>query len=586
MDNTPLTSPCRIASLPLDILNLLADNYLREICDNSTKTIFLNYSKKKDAEERSRKIFRFSYDWRNFINTSKKNFGNWKKESQIIFLSYPYTRLFCNSPEFRQRIISAVESTRQQLELSYDLTYYNTETFSSISLDLMNDVKSIYITQCHVLTPPGLIMNAEEIHLFRSELSNKDFSFASQVRSFSFEQFHAFRLSEKVFDFAPLQHLENGCFSVYLCKNYGCLSNLQSLTISSCASINDVSSFRNIPKLNLPGCDNIMDVSPLANVYDLNLSSCLGITDVSSLGNVHTLNLSNCRNLEDVSALGNVHTLLLSWCNKVVDLSGLHSVYSLTFNCFQGSNLSGLKSVVELIISDSRDVSDVNMLHSLQQLNIERCHQITDITGLTQLKELTIDECTPIQFGLETFQQLTTLRITDYYENILTTAGEIASGTSNLLLYNSDFLFSLPQLETLFFQSKFFQTPIPSVFSQLRQLLIYQCPELPSITLISSLRSLQISCCASLKSICLLHGDNLDYPLYDLWISDCDNLEEIQIHRKVFKFRLKGCRRLNKLGLHHQIAHLNLRNCEELKEIANKSLIISFDEQNASMKLF
>jgi hypothetical protein len=113
-------------------------------------------------------------------------------------------------------------------------------------------------------------------------------------------------------DLAPFQHIEKGAFCVTRRVNYHLLTKLQSLTLSDCQSVTDVSCFQNIPDLDLHYCRNITDVSPLSRVHTLNLSCCDGFTDVSSLRNVHTLVLNYCENLMNISGLENVYSL--SFC--------------------------------------------------------------------------------------------------------------------------------------------------------------------------------------------------------------------------------------------------------------------------------
>jgi uncharacterized protein YfbU (UPF0304 family) len=84
----------------------------------------------------------------------------------------------------------------------------------------------------------------------------------------------------------------------------------------------------------------ITDVSALKNVNTLKLSNCKGVTDVSSLGNVQELNLSYT-NVKDVSALGGVHTLKLNGCKRVTDVSALDNVHILNLHgCINVTDIS------------------------------------------------------------------------------------------------------------------------------------------------------------------------------------------------------------------------------------------------------
>jgi Leucine-rich repeat (LRR) protein len=92
-----------------------------------------------------------------------------------------------------------------------------------------------------------------------------------------------------------------------------------------------------------------------------------------------------------------------------VTISRLEWVYSLTFVGFKGVDLSGLKNIVILDISESRKVLDVTTLDSLQTLNITGCDGIRSLSGLSKLKELTLDGRNKISIstGAEFYYQLT-----------------------------------------------------------------------------------------------------------------------------------------------------------------------------------
>jgi hypothetical protein len=58
-------------SLPKELLYLVA-NYLLEL------------------DQQNKLIFEFSFDWRNFMNTSKELLGGWKKKTRKIVLKFEH----------------------------------------------------------------------------------------------------------------------------------------------------------------------------------------------------------------------------------------------------------------------------------------------------------------------------------------------------------------------------------------------------------------------------------------------------------------------------------------------------------------
>jgi hypothetical protein len=81
-----------LLSLPQDILRLIA-NYF------------------KTVEDQDKQIFQFPLDWRNFLDTSKEYFKQWKKESQLIDLSSDYADKFYQSKTFRKNKIGCKSSS-------------------------------------------------------------------------------------------------------------------------------------------------------------------------------------------------------------------------------------------------------------------------------------------------------------------------------------------------------------------------------------------------------------------------------------------------------------------------------------------
>jgi hypothetical protein len=199
------------------------------------------------------------------------------------------------------------------------------------------------------------------------------------------------------------------------------------------------------------------------------LFRCEGVTDVSSLGNVHKLTLSYCVNIRDVSALGNVHTLDLTYYQKVTDISALVDVHSLTIQAFQGTDLSGLRNVVILDISESPNVSDISCLKNVQSLNISKCPEIHDFTGLHRLKELIAFHPLVVKRGMEIIQQLQALRI-----------GEGSFLDSSMIFYckrkrskvSNISISELRNLTTLELRSCIMLSELPSTLTHIRSLTI------------------------------------------------------------------------------------------------------------------
>jgi hypothetical protein len=242
-----------------------------------------------DAEKR---FFRFSLDWRNFMNANKKHFGELKKHNQIIALDLKYAMKFNSCPRFRRLILNLIVAPAEQLQLNFTEPIYQTK-----DLAFPDSVNAIYVQ--------GSISERKDMDdrlaLWNCKILSvlQDVSGPMQYFTLEFP------------DDSSRNILEEVEFSSIHPRNYQVLSHLKSVSISKTRIITAVSCFRNVKKLKFHGCPCITDVSCLKEVYDLELSWCNGITDVSSLGKVYRLNLSESENIKSVSALGNVHELNL-----------------------------------------------------------------------------------------------------------------------------------------------------------------------------------------------------------------------------------------------------------------------------------
>jgi hypothetical protein len=501
-------------------------------------------------EQQNKKVFPYCYDWRNFMNTSKHHFGQWKKESQLIVLSCPYVEGFYLSEEFQERILSTIENPRLQLDLIFKYLQYYSSNHLTIDLEMINNVRKICIegTGGHYSVVPRVV-NVDEVCLHHCSVENLSYWLNAKIVEFMPDS----TVCRNSFDLSPLENIEKGIFNFSRCVNYHLLTNLQYLQLSYCDSISDVSCFHNIPILDLQGCSKIIDVT--------------------SLGRVTKLNLSHCKNISVVSALGNVHTLDLSYCDKVRDLSELKWVHSLIFQGFKGHDLSGLETIIILDISDSRDVSEISMLQSVEDLKISGCSKISNLNSLQKLKALELDwEVRITTDGSDIFQQLRKLDMD----------GDISNDTEIIATLNfwqdSQFLISLNNLQELSISECHSLIEFP-VIPGLRSLELVACSALKTIPALSLLGYLKISECFSLDVLYILgvpDSNSVKYPLYTLTVSYCEALMKIQINRKVFNLRIDSCEDLKTIELHQQVGHLKTDSVA-LEKIINQSRIVCLD---------
>jgi hypothetical protein len=482
------------------------------------------------------RFFRFSFDWRNFLNTHKKYFGELKMQHQILALNPDSSRKFNSCSYFRERILNLIEDPSEQLQLML------TTSLQSKSFKISESSKSIPVET-----------NLSE-YRFDDNFSIWNCKILSVSRT-SLNGMHAIKFLPPGSNSRNI--LKEAIFKAVDLCNYQALSHLTSVSISNTYSVTDVSCFRNAKKLNFSCCPNIIDVSSLGNVHEPELLSCNGITDVSSLGEVHRLNLSNSQNIEDVSALGNVHDLNLSGCRKVknisslgnghilnleecpliTDVSMLNNVYELHLHGFTGDSLSGLKNVQKLYLEYSNSIKDITMLDKLMIVCIKHCYHITSIEGLDNLKQLELGNGLFLfNFGKLIGRKLQTLTLrggmmeeepASYrYSDLISWCNLVA--ISHLKLILMSFI------------------RIPSTLVHLQTLHVKDWKEFSFLPELPSLGDLVIDSCQGLLELSLF-GEEFKYPLYNVEIYGCSHVKRIAAFCKVSKMKVANCNALSNL---------------------------------------
>jgi hypothetical protein len=282
------------------------------------------------------------------------------------------------------------------------------------------------------------------------------------------------------------------------------------------------------------------------------------------------LELTNCYDLTDVSALGNVHILNLGESTGVMDVSALKNVYELHLESFSGNNLNGLENVVKLFLDDSYLIADISMLKVVKELHVAQCPLITDFHGLKNLQILEIGRRNESKVGfdvsldLEIFECLVELRArwVHFFE------GTRDPNDSEKFLSLSDF----PKVQTLILHECVF-SHFPTVFSHLLTLNLIWCSGFSVLPGFPSLDSLQIIGCFELTELHISSARE-NYPICNVKITACENLQELRISRKISQFRISDCSELSRLVVERQINFLRVKRCPKLRGISQSAPII------------
>jgi hypothetical protein len=557
---------CRLILLPDDILFFLA-NYLIP------------------AEEQNKKIFSFSQDWRNFMNTSKEHFTTWKKQSQVISLNWNYADRFLRTSKIRERILSTINNSQTQLDLNFPFPQWETlrprttklrftkgsvqvrklilDDWAIVSCDVI--CSELYLqTQNRFETLPlhsNLVIIDASKHYF-AELVANDLLVCSSLKRLSLfcRNLHNYHVVSSLTNLQKLA-LKN-CHSV---TDMTCFGNIPTLSLYRCPNC-EVASLQNVHELELRSCESIEDVFVLKDFHCLKLGGCENVSDVSALGNVHYLDLSSCQNIVDVSALGNVHSLILNDCDKVLDLSALNNVYYLEFQYFKGNDVSGLKNVVHLDLFNSQNISDISMLKTVVFLNIHSYPKITSLSGLDNLKDLVFSTIKPFQGETILFQ--------------LRKAVLFSCVDENEIYLESGWVRNVRDLEfhgrmgpSIFFAFGW----TSDLFSLTTSLTLENCQNFSCFSL-PCLNCLKLRNCKFGREIFSLEDDPRNpnpSPIHRVEIENCSKLLKIEVSRKVFNMKVVNCRRLCYFEVKSQIAHLKIEGSPSLRGIAGYSNLVS-----------
>jgi hypothetical protein len=292
-------------------------------------------------EEESQRIFVFSRDWRNFMNTSKEHFREWKHQSQLINLTVKYSMHFFKTAAFRYLVLETVNIPSLQLSINLQ---FNRNSQNWVDLSILPELKRIEIDGSpvtSVFTNPEICYNEILFTGRNLRTINKPFQ---NVRKLSI-----ISRSSAVIDLSLFLNLEVLKLYGMTVKNCRAMPHLKKASFESCEGFDgNLSWLETVKYLSFDHISEIEDVTPLKESSTLKFKSCRNIYDVSSLGNVRELTFEDCRGISDVSQLGSVRALYIDWCVGIENISALNSVRKLSLHSFEGRDISSLLNVMIL----------------------------------------------------------------------------------------------------------------------------------------------------------------------------------------------------------------------------------------------
>jgi hypothetical protein len=357
-------------------------------------------------EWHDKKIFEFSWDWRNFMNSNKEHFEQWKRETQFVCLSKDCSKGFLTD-SFHNCVLQSVNNCSLQVGVRFYFKRAVNANFTKLTSANTLEINGRFIKS--LILPPETAFH--EVRLSVAQLTS--------VHEFQ----NVCKLSISVYDDATMDlsclvKVEELEISGLALKGYHRLGNLKKASFRCCifSGEEDFSCFATLCSLSLSGIEHPIDISALNEVQMLKFDDCQLFSGWSSLGKSRELSIGYCGPLGNVFHLGNVEKLgLIGFTGNAAPL--LNNVIILNLSCSENlKDVSCLaeSAVVDLNLSYCYNVSNITMLRKVKRLDISECRRIIDLTGLLALTDLVLVSPVAlfhIQSGFITFSQLKKLTV-------------------------------------------------------------------------------------------------------------------------------------------------------------------------------
>jgi hypothetical protein len=322
-------------------------------------------------------------DYKHFINSCKTILQDIKFETVYYNLNQLYSFQYCSDSEFRERILSLVNSKRFQVSV-------NLAQFRKFCAFKCPNAAS---TSIH-----ALYENARNVHKLKLEgiLDLSDLECFSNIEELILDNFQNISSTIGLSNITKLT-LRN--FPSLM--NISNLSFLQECSFSNCPGLSDISSLTNIRCLVLDSCPQVVDVCCLGAQYRLSIINCGdgGISSIHSLFRVKYLTLQTFPEIMDVAfLLQGVYSLKLSAFGKLTTLHGTDLPYqSTTFlsieNCYFLQSIHSLWNTTSLKLNNCNGLSQLHSLPQLYSLEMTTCPKLEAFPFLPSLKTVSFINC-------------------------------------------------------------------------------------------------------------------------------------------------------------------------------------------------
>jgi hypothetical protein len=347
-------------------------------------------------------------EYHRLMNTSQELFQSIRKKTVVFALGFRRSINFVLDEDWKNELISKVEYPDNQIELSFFID--KCAAFSDFSGYLSlpsfrNHLPRKY--EYHFCPVPFATMSYSQ---FRYNLSrNKmetviSFSFPSvdeisQIPQIQFSNSCTFRRHFPNY-LETFSHLKKVTISAVDASSFNCLSRCDSLELSSCWQLTDVSQLGNIRVLLIKESHQLKDIRSLTNNFHIGLFSCSKIENYDSLSNSAIIQLSDQNNVEP-GVFRKVRQLDLTNC-KFTKSCRFNSesvrfllVKDPPVDFFQQNVFHRCRAVV---VSQYKRKLDLTIFKNVNSLTLQYCKKLTSLSSLVgnNHTELTIRYCEKI----------------------------------------------------------------------------------------------------------------------------------------------------------------------------------------------
>jgi hypothetical protein len=378
---------------------------------------------------------------------------------------------------------------------------------------------------------------------------------------------------------------------------------LQEIYLVNCPAITDLTAVAHVPtiyldycnritNMNMCGenqilvsishCSSLVNIKALRKVKKVELYECDGLTDCSALSQVFNLSIVDCDNISDYSSLSNNNSLLLrARAPRLFPVlhSGKHFTFHSVTNLKDLSAYSSSAESLRIISCYELKLLNVASFKNLKTLELRNCSSITDVNCLAAVKSLyslIIDSCSSVKnvskLGRVPVLKLDACEALDSLDGLGICNQSVKISCCPRISYFEP-LSSVPKVQIVSC-SKFPVSTIPfHLNEQIRKnnndllqpklLFLDRLPQLTDVIHLDNLYFLKISYCPGLLSLnnaCLKE-------IHTVFISYCENLEDITGLGKNYRVELQHCDQLKYIGALNSVPFVVVQNCRLLPSI-------------------